>query len=108
MCAIRHRIMTSINITGLNCRGMAKETEWEALMREAKREHVHVLTLQELNAKPEKVAALKARAESVGFHAFVSCSDSPQNRGGTGVLVRHGFAKQPPRGVVCSEGGDTL
>ena len=43
--------MTAINIAGLNCKGMLKYGEWEAVMREARRMHVHVLTLQELNIR---------------------------------------------------------
>ena len=91
--------MTALNLIGLNCKGMLKYGEWEALMREAKRERVNVLTLQELNVKPEMVSEFKRRALALDFDAFISCSDSAACRGGTGVLVRCGFAAASPEAV---------
>ena len=100
--------MTALNMIGLNCKGMNKWGEWEALMREAKRERVNVLTLQELNVRPDMVDQFKRRATNLDFDACISCSDSAACRGGTGVLVRRGFAAAPPEAVVDSTRGDTL
>ena len=100
--------MTALSLIGLNCKGMLKYGEWEALMREAKRERVNVLTLQELNVKPEMVNEFKRRALALDFEAFISCSDSAACRGGTGVLVRCGFAAASPEAVADSTRGDTL
>ena len=94
--------MTALNMIGLNCKGMNKWGEWEALMREAKLERVNVLTLQELNVRPDMVDQFKRRASSLDFDACISCSDSAACRGGTGVLVRRGFAAAPPEAVVDS------
>ena len=44
---------------------------------EAKRERVNVLTLQELNVKPEMVSEFKRRALALDFDAYISCSADP-------------------------------
>ena len=96
----------SLNLVGLNVNGASTTTTLSALLREAKRKHVHVLLLQEHHLGRADAARATQVASACGYTSFWSSSDSAGHRGGTGVLVRADLAAVTP--VVHNDQGDTM
>ena len=70
-------------LIGLNVRGVRKGAALDALLREANRKRIDALLLQEVNVKESGVQAFVKRTGDVGYLAYVSPSDTPDERGGT-------------------------
>jgi len=92
----------------LNIRGSRNPLVIDALLREAKRFSIDVLLLQEVNTKSQDVDKIQKRCKDVGWTAYISPSGSPDERGGTAVLVWDQGAATALRPVADHSTGDTI
>ena len=98
----------SARITGLNVRGLRNSKKLYALQREAKRKGTDVLFLQEVNIKSSGVTDFQRGLAKVGWHAFVSVSNTTDERGGTAILIRQDKCITVESVIADAEHGDSL
>ena len=81
-------LKNKLKITGLNINGMRNNTTQTELFKTLKSNHTDILLLQEHNLNLQTISEFIELANDNRYTAYVSISNSPDNRGGTAILVR--------------------